>query len=71
MNPIESVDAEGHNDQVVESKSDAWKTLRGAAADLDFDFAAFREEERKLEDRKVEEHFKGKWLAPGAGGSDK
>jgi AbrB family looped-hinge helix DNA binding protein len=36
--------------EIVLSKGDAWKQLKGAARDLDIDLAAFKKAERELED---------------------
>jgi AbrB family looped-hinge helix DNA binding protein len=36
--------------EIVLSKGDAWKQLKGAARDLDVDLAAFKKAERELED---------------------
>ncbi|HVO64532.1 MAG TPA: AbrB/MazE/SpoVT family DNA-binding domain-containing protein [Terriglobales bacterium] len=36
--------------EIVLSKGDAWRSLRGAARDLDIDLAAFKKAERELED---------------------
>ncbi|HVP54786.1 MAG TPA: AbrB/MazE/SpoVT family DNA-binding domain-containing protein [Candidatus Eisenbacteria bacterium] len=36
--------------EIVLSKGDAWKQLKGAARDLDIDWAAFKKAERELED---------------------
>jgi len=36
--------------EIVLSKGDAWKQLKGAARDLDLDLAAFKKAERELED---------------------
>jgi len=36
--------------EIILSKGDAWKQLKGAARDLDIDWAAFKKAERELED---------------------
>ena len=36
--------------EIVLSKGDAWRQLKGAARDLDLDLAAFKKAERELED---------------------
>ena len=36
--------------EIVLSKGDAWRKLRGAARDIKKDFLEFRKEERELED---------------------
>jgi len=36
--------------EIILSKGDAWKQLKGAARDLDIDLAAFKKAERELED---------------------
>ena len=36
--------------EIVLSKGDAWRTLRGAGRDIKKDFLEFRKEERELED---------------------
>jgi len=61
---------ERQSEPAPKSEGDVWRSLRGAAAGVDFDLAAFKKEERELEDRKIQEHFTGKRPDPGSGGSD-
>jgi AbrB family looped-hinge helix DNA binding protein len=48
-----TLEVRGH--EIVLSKGDAWRKLRGAARDMQKDFLEFRREEREREEREIED----------------
>jgi AbrB family looped-hinge helix DNA binding protein len=48
-----TLEVRGH--EIVLSKGDVWKKLRGAARGMEKDFLEFRREEREREEREIED----------------